>query len=85
MPREMLLILKTNDLMRNIEHKLGLFGYNDANIEMTRCVVRSSHELSIRRTENHLKKFGIYLKMYWQLLKISIFQQFLSFGLIKMN
>lgn len=35
MPREMLLILKTNDLMRNIEHKLGVFGSSDGHIEVS--------------------------------------------------
>ncbi|CAB3396561.1 unnamed protein product [Caenorhabditis bovis] len=77
MPREMLLILKTNDLMRNIEHKLNVFGTGDAHFEMCRCVVRSSHELSIQRSDSSLEKLKLSLSMYWSLFKICVFQYYL--------
>lgn len=93
MPREMLLILKTNDLMKNIEHKLGVFGSSDGHIEvahgditlnlqdsvfqMSRCVIRSSHELAIRRSDSRLEKFRIGFRMYWTLLKLSLYQYYL--------
>ncbi|KAF1751563.1 hypothetical protein GCK72_018117 [Caenorhabditis remanei] len=79
MPREMLLILKTNDLMRNIEHKLGVFGSSDCHLEMSRCVIRSSHEMAIRRAHNPLAKLRIGFRMYWSLLKIFVYQYYLRF------
>uniref|UniRef100_A0A8R1IVD5 Uncharacterized protein n=2 Tax=Caenorhabditis japonica TaxID=281687 RepID=A0A8R1IVD5_CAEJA len=77
MPREMLLILKTNDLMRNIEHKLGVFGSSDCLIEMSRCVIRSSHELSMRRSDSRVEKFRIGFSMYWSLMKLFCYQYYL--------
>ncbi|CAI2353877.1 unnamed protein product [Caenorhabditis sp. 36 PRJEB53466] len=77
MPREMLLILKTNDLMRNIEHKLGVFGFSDGHIEMSRCVIRSSHELAIRRSDSRIEKFRLGFHMYWSLLKLFVYRYYL--------
>ncbi|CEF69676.1 Serine/threonine-/dual specificity protein kinase, catalytic domain and UbiB domain and Protein kinase-like domain-containing protein [Strongyloides ratti] len=42
MPREMLLILKTNDLIRSIEYKLGVSSREDSFIEMARFCTKSN-------------------------------------------
>ncbi|CAD6186636.1 unnamed protein product [Caenorhabditis auriculariae] len=78
MPREMLLILKTNDLMRNLEQKLGTAGTNDTHIEMSRCVVRSSYELAYQRANSRFVKIATFCAMYWALFKIRIYHIYLS-------
>lgn len=39
MPREMVLILKTNDLLRNMEHILGCHGRQDSMLEVSSLAV----------------------------------------------
>ena len=52
MPREMLLILKTNDLMRNIEHKLGVFGSSDCHLEVRKVQTSSLETVIIFRCQD---------------------------------
>ncbi|VDM98486.1 unnamed protein product [Thelazia callipaeda] len=88
MPRSMLLILKTNDLLRSIEYRLGAQGRADTFIQMVqmltffwmaRCCVRSVHECSAMHTKSLLMKICIYLRMYIALLKITAFEYYLMF------
>ncbi|VDK78802.1 unnamed protein product [Litomosoides sigmodontis] len=79
MPRAMLLILKTNDLLRSIEYRLGTQGRADTFVQMTRCCVRSVHQRSAERANSLLIKICIYVRMYITLFKITAFEYYLMF------
>ncbi|KAK6018951.1 ABC1 family protein [Ostertagia ostertagi] len=75
MPREMLLILKTNDLLRNLEHVLGIENRADAHIEMSKCVVRSHYELKLKDPNRSLwETIQIRLSLFWALFKIRSYE-----------
>uniref|UniRef100_A0A0N5CH68 Protein kinase domain-containing protein n=1 Tax=Strongyloides papillosus TaxID=174720 RepID=A0A0N5CH68_STREA len=77
MPREMLLILKTNDLLRSIEYKLGVSNRADSFIEMARFCTSSVYVEKLRKVDNTFSYFKLWLNMYWRLLKIEIYSRFL--------
>ncbi|KJH53670.1 ABC1 family protein [Dictyocaulus viviparus] len=78
MPRQMLLILKTNDLLRNLERVLGTESRSDSFIEMSKCVVRSHYELMMKDPQcGTLEAFGIRLKLLWALFKIQTYEWYL--------
>ncbi|VDM19933.1 unnamed protein product [Wuchereria bancrofti] len=79
MPRSMLLILKTNDLLRSIEYRLGTQGRADTFVQMTRCCVRSIHQRSAEETNSLLIKVCVYVRMYIALFKITVFEYYLMF------
>uniref|UniRef100_A0A915PQY3 ABC1 atypical kinase-like domain-containing protein n=1 Tax=Setaria digitata TaxID=48799 RepID=A0A915PQY3_9BILA len=79
MPRAMLLILKTNDLLRSIEYRLGTQGRADTFVQMARCCVRSVHRRSAEINKSLLIKVCIYVRMYLALFKITVFEYYLMF------
>uniref|UniRef100_A0A915CK93 Protein kinase domain-containing protein n=2 Tax=Parascaris univalens TaxID=6257 RepID=A0A915CK93_PARUN len=77
-PRPMILILKTNDLLRSIEYRLGTQNRTDAFIQMSRCCVRAVHAHALRGTHCLLSRFYLYVSLYWSLLKIFIYERYLT-------
>uniref|UniRef100_A0AC35TVF2 ABC1 domain-containing protein n=1 Tax=Rhabditophanes sp. KR3021 TaxID=114890 RepID=A0AC35TVF2_9BILA len=77
MPREMLLILKTNDLIRSIEHRLGVAGRADSFIEMARFCVKSVYCEKLRKSTSYLQNFTLILTLYWRLFKIFLYTKIL--------
>uniref|UniRef100_A0A0R3S2G2 ABC1 domain-containing protein n=1 Tax=Elaeophora elaphi TaxID=1147741 RepID=A0A0R3S2G2_9BILA len=81
-PRSMLLILKTNDLLRSIEYRLGTQSRADTIhicFQMARCCVRSLYQRSAEQTNSLLIKICIYVRMYVTLFKITAFEYYLMF------
>uniref|UniRef100_A0A0N4Z628 Protein kinase domain-containing protein n=1 Tax=Parastrongyloides trichosuri TaxID=131310 RepID=A0A0N4Z628_PARTI len=77
MPREMLLILKTNDLIRSIEYKLGVSSREDSFIEMARFCTNSVYTEKLRKTKSMISYYKLWLDMYWRLVKIELYSKFL--------
>uniref|UniRef100_A0A914HJJ0 ABC1 atypical kinase-like domain-containing protein n=1 Tax=Globodera rostochiensis TaxID=31243 RepID=A0A914HJJ0_GLORO len=65
MPRQMLLILKTNDLLRSIAYKLRTEHRLDSFSEMTKHCTRAVYCHSIATTNSLLSKLRLYLAMYF--------------------
>ncbi|XP_015791523.1 uncharacterized aarF domain-containing protein kinase 1 [Tetranychus urticae] len=78
-PREMLLLLKTNDLLRSIEYSLGTKGERTSLLTMSKCCVRSIYEKKLLECRNILSSTIIRLQKNWQLAKISVYQFYLWF------
>lgn len=78
--RQMLLILKTNDLIRGIEHTLKTNKRMGAFRVMSSCCVRSVYGDKLRKSNSNLNRVGIVVAQYWQLFKINIFYSLLSLG-----
>lgn len=76
--RQMLLILKTNDLMRGIEHSLRTQSRMSAMIEMSRCCVRSVYGEKLRQCTNAWDKCRVSLAERWALLKLSLYYVYLG-------
>uniref|UniRef100_A0A0K0EL24 Protein kinase domain-containing protein n=1 Tax=Strongyloides stercoralis TaxID=6248 RepID=A0A0K0EL24_STRER len=77
MPREMLLILKTNDLLRSIEYKLGVKNRKDSFIEMAKFCTSSVYTEKLRKTNNIFYYYKMWFDMKWRLLKIELYSRFL--------
>ncbi|XP_067131136.1 aarF domain-containing protein kinase 1-like [Centruroides vittatus] len=71
-PREMLLMFKTNDLLRGIETKLGAQGPMSF-ISMTRCCIRAIGAEQVKRCLNWWCSARVYLWMQWQQTKITVY------------
>ncbi|KAL1500909.1 hypothetical protein ABEB36_006328 [Hypothenemus hampei] len=70
--RQMLLILKTNDLMRGIEHTLRTSARMGAFKVMSQCCVHSIYDQRIRKCSGRVEKAKLILEETWALLKIRI-------------
>lgn len=77
MPRAMLLILKTNDLLRAIEHRLGAHHRSDAFLEMARCCTWTIYEKRVRHTTSEFEHLTAMVQLYWVLFKIRLFEVYL--------
>ncbi|XP_013113859.2 aarF domain-containing kinase 1 [Stomoxys calcitrans] len=78
--RQMLLILKTNDLIRGIESTLGTQNRMTAFWVMSKCCLLSSfgEEKSLARTKS--KRLGLQLREKWEIFKLNLY--YLYLGLI---
>ncbi|RZB39466.1 putative aarF domain-containing protein kinase 1 [Asbolus verrucosus] len=76
--RQMLLILKTNDLMRGIEHTLKTSARMGAFCVMSQCCVKSVYNQKIFDENSKIGKFKMTLAQYWALFKIRLYYAVLS-------
>jgi aarF domain-containing kinase len=74
----MLLVLKTNDLLRSIEYRLGTHSRKDSFIEMTRCCIRAVYVDQMQSTDSLLTKCLLIISLYTMLAKLFIYQQYLT-------
>jgi len=80
-PREMLLILKTNDQLRGLEHFYGTRGHASGFIDMSKCCLRALHDLELNRISPYQPwysrsyiAFQHGLQLHVGLLKIMLFE-----------
>ncbi|XP_018310807.1 LOW QUALITY PROTEIN: uncharacterized aarF domain-containing protein kinase 1 [Mycetomoellerius zeteki] len=76
--RQMLLILKTNDLMRCIEYSLHTQSRMTAMMEMSKCCVRSVYGEKLRQCSSAWDKCWVSLAERWMLLKLSFYYMYLG-------
>lgn len=76
-PRELLLILKTNDLLRSIETKMGTRGQEMSLIIMTRYCSENVHTNLLRRCQNWRCKFRVKTAHNWIDFKLKVYQLYL--------
>ncbi|XP_043274045.1 aarF domain-containing kinase 1 [Venturia canescens] len=76
--RQMLLILKTNDLIRSIEHTLGTGSRMSAFMEMSRCCVRSMYNEKLKYCDNKWSRYGLLISERWSLIKITLYYVYLG-------
>lgn len=82
---QMLLILKTNDLVRSIEHTLRTGTGMGSFCVMSQCCVKSVYNKKYSDSQNRMEKIKISLAEFWALLKIRVYYMFLSFRQISAN
>lgn len=81
--RQMLLILKTNDLMRGIEYSLRTQARMSAMMEMSKCCVRSVYGERLRQCSSARDRCRVSLSERWAIFKLSLYYVYL--GLINFN
>jgi aarF domain-containing kinase len=74
--RQMLLILKTNDLIRGIETTLKTHDRMTAFWAMSKCCIRSIRNQEIAKSESYWKKFALTMRAKWSIFKINFFCKF---------
>ncbi|KAI6186380.1 Protein kinase domain-containing protein [Aphelenchoides besseyi] len=77
MPRPMLLILKTNDLIRAIERRLGAHNRSDAFLEMAKSCTKVLYDERIRQAKNFVQWSRAIIGLYFTLFKIFLYQNYL--------
>ncbi|CAG9856848.1 unnamed protein product [Phyllotreta striolata] len=75
---QILLILKTNDLMRGIEHALKTNERMNSFKVMSQCCVRSVYNQRYSMSEKKFDKIKISLAEFWVLFKINLYYVYLS-------
>ena len=73
-PREMLLILKTNDLIRSVERSLGTPYPAAGFITMSKCCVRAIAADNTLHCNGVISKATIKLKLYYQLFMLHLYE-----------
>lgn len=76
-PRQMLLIFKTNDLLRGIETSLGTRGVARSFITMSRCCVRAVYEARLKHCTSWLCRLVVTLRACFAQSAITAYQTFL--------
>lgn len=76
--RQMLLILKTNDLMRGIEYSLRTQARMSAMMEMSKCCVRSVYGEKLRQCTNRWDRCRVLVSERWALFKLSLYYVYLG-------
>ena len=76
-PRQLLLILKTNDVLRGIESALKVHANATSFLNMSRCCVRAVAEEKRRECHGFRCIVRTSLAERWQLMKISLYEIFL--------
>lgn len=69
----MLLILKTNDLIRGIEATLGTQNRMTAFWVMSKHCIHSSYNEQKRKRTNWFRKYKISLREKWEIFKVNIY------------
>lgn len=80
--RQMLLIFKTNDLIRGIEYTLHTNSRMGAFKVMSKCCINSVYNEKFEGAKSTVDKFKIKFAQYWILFKINVYYTMLSIGQI---
>ncbi|XP_070578441.1 aarF domain-containing protein kinase 1-like [Ptychodera flava] len=78
-PRQMLLVLKTNDLLRGIEWTLQTHADASSFINMSRCCVRAVTDHELRQCHSWLPRTRVHLKGMVMQRKIDIYEIYMWF------
>lgn len=83
--RQMLLVLKTNDLIRSIETSLGTLDRMTSFLVMSKCCVRSVAAQDALGAVTHWQKWAAAAQQAWALLRLNVYYMWLglrSFSLL---
>ncbi|KAK3597878.1 hypothetical protein CHS0354_029458 [Potamilus streckersoni] len=78
-PRQLLLIMKTNDVLRGIEASLQVRSNASSFINMSRCCIRAVGLDDLRKADGYFTVFKIHINTNWQLCTLSFYEFFLWF------
>lgn len=73
-PREMLLILKTNDLLRGLDHLLGVKENTLSFVTMSRCCAKANFNREYSNCHSIVSKIKVTIGHYLASLRITLYQ-----------
>lgn len=73
-PRQLLLLFKTNDLLRSIDHTLNTSATARSFITMARCCVRAVTSQRLEQCHSWYCRLGVYFKAAMSHIRISCYQ-----------
>ena len=76
-PRQMLLLFKTNDLLRGIEFALGSRKSASSFINMSKCCVRAVADQDLSRCNGWLGRTRVHMYKHVRLLSISVYELYM--------
>ncbi|XP_012285281.1 uncharacterized aarF domain-containing protein kinase 1 [Orussus abietinus] len=76
--RQMLLILKTNDLMRGIEYTLKTQYRMSSFIEMSKCCIHSVYGERYKQCDNELSRWVLSIAEQWSLFRLTLYYMYLG-------
>ena len=76
-PRQLLLIMKTNDVLRGIEASLQIRANASSFLNMSRCCIRAVSSDRLRQCEGYIQALRIRLVAQWQLRKLDLYEFYL--------
>lgn len=82
---QMLLIFKTNDLMRGIEHTLKTGVRMGAFRIMSECCIKSVYEERMKKCMCRIDKLKLSFSEFWALFKINLYYAYLSLKQMSIN
>lgn len=82
---QMLLILKTNDLMRGIEHTLRTGVRMGAFRVMSECCIKSVYKERMKNCMGKIDTLKLSLAEFWALFKVHIYYTYLSIKQMSVN
>lgn len=77
-PRQVLLLLKTNDLLRGIETKLDTRSNINTFLTMSKTCVRAQYEKRRRQVRSTIQRLILLIIEYWKIFKIKMYEWYLS-------
>lgn len=81
-PRQLVLILKTNDLLRSAEHTLKASNHKQSFITMSKSCVRAIGDHDAQQSQSWVKGLYVRVKTKWTLLLINIYEMWLCYRTI---
>lgn len=85
MDRQMLLVLKTNDLIRSIETNLQTQGRMTAFWVMSKCCIKSIYREELRNADSRWEKLRLHVAKSWAIFKLNAYyliRGFMNFDII---
>eukprot|EP00096_Caligus_rogercresseyi_P010144 TRINITY_DN3597_c0_g1_i1.p1 TRINITY_DN3597_c0_g1~~TRINITY_DN3597_c0_g1_i1.p1 ORF type:complete len:104 (-),score=20.14 TRINITY_DN3597_c0_g1_i1:211-522(-) len=75
--RQMILIFKTNDLLRTIEYNLGTSNSMSSLIQMSRACLQCSNDFKLKKERSRISRFYLHMVGRLDQWKISFYQVYL--------
>ena len=76
-PRQLVLILKTNDLLRSAEHVLGASNHRQSFITMSKYCVRAIGDHEAQQSTSWLQRLRVRVRTQWTLLLVNLYEMWL--------
>lgn len=76
--RQMLLVLKTNDLIRSIETSLGTLDRMTSFLVMSKCCIRSVADQDALGASTRLQKWMAVMSKTWALMRLNVYYMWLG-------
>ena len=78
-PRQMLLVFKTNDLLRGLNHMLGVKDNVISFVTMSRSCASADLEREYVKCNSYISKLGCLLSSYTAYIRITLYQLYLMY------